>query len=268
MSKININRKIFKVFPEHSTLEGVTNVKLGIDPTGSRLHLGHWLGLRELRKLTSVKVNVSIVIGTLTGKLGDPSGRNEQRPILSDMVIENNADSIEETVRKLIPHADIVRNGNSTISVEQLFKVLSKFTVNKLMSRDEFKKRKEIGSHELFVPILQAIDSVLLDCDLEIGGNDQLFNFSITRDVQKHLGQKQQSCVLVPIIEGTDGRKMSKSFNNCIFVDDKPEVIRQKILMIPDEVAEEWIRLFDFDVSAKHPKERKEQLAKLIIEEL
>lgn len=244
-----------KIFPEHANVHNLVRTKFGIDPTFNRLHIGHLVPLAWLKK--QEKRDVTIVLGTITARLGDPSGQDTTRPILSKFQVEQNAEAIRKQVKRVLPFVRLVEQAE--LSATQLLEISSHFSVSKVMSRDGFKKRESIGLHELSVPILQAMDSVVLQTQLEVGGEDQLFNFQLTRDVQVLHNQKPEACLMFPIIRGTDGEKMSKSKDNCIWLDD-PQIGR-RILSISDEVMDEWFPLFCDDEPNQHPFERKKQLA-------
>lgn len=236
------------------------NIKFGIDPTSDKLHLGHLIPLLQAKKLWEEGHHVDIVLGTFTAQLGDPSGKDAMRPILPPEETEKNAISIIEQVARIFGNPDsshpgwdsikIHRNGDwfSKMSAVEMINILSKFTTTQLLSRDSFQKRIEdknpIGMHELVVPVLQGIDSVNLKTNIEIGGTDQLFNFGISRDMQRLNGQEPEICLLMPIINGTDGRKMSKSFGNCIFINDSPSDVFGKTMSISDELMREWVEVF------------------------
>ena len=256
-------------------------VKFGIDPTSDKLHLGHMRAIFEAKKLWEQGHHVDIVLGTFTAQLGDPSGKDTMRPILSADETEKNAESIIGQVARIFGNPDssdpkfkdiqIHRNGEwfGVMNVIMMTNILSKFTTTQLLSRDSFQKRMDeknpIGMHELIVPILQGYDSVHLDTDVEIGGTDQLFNFAITRDVQREKGRKPEACILMPILNGTDGRKMSKSFDNCIFINDAPNDVFGKTMSISDALMKEWWSIFIGDKLLmgidKHPMEMKKELA-------
>lgn len=259
--------------------------KFGVDPTSDKLHLGHLIPLLLLKKLWIEGHDVDIVLGTFTAQLGDPSGKDTMRPILTAEETERNTLSVidqlysvffsgfgEKTKGKLTMH----RNSTwfSEMSAIEMTNILSKFTTAQLLSRDSFQKRikdeNPIGMHELVVPILQGFDSVHLKSDVEIGGTDQLFNFSISRDMQRLHGQEPEKCILMPIINGTDGRKMSKSFGNCIFLTDTPKDVFGKAMSISDELMKEWWPILnDSEFPAeKHPMSLKKDLAWLITKEI
>lgn len=258
------------------------NIKFGIDPTSDKLHLGHLVPLLLLKKLWREGHNISIILGTFTAQLGDPSGKDTMRPILNSEDVEKNAKSIMEQIHRFFDNykektGSLVTIFRNHVWFEDMgsmgmLKLLSKFTTTQLLSRDSFQKRisekNPIGMHELTVPVLQGYDSVHVKADVEIGGNDQMFNFGITRDVQRLSGQTPEVCILMPIINGTDGRKMSKSFDNCIFFNDTPIDVFGKTMSISDELMEEWWSIFMSDKikfeeirKNNHPLQVKKELA-------
>lgn len=256
MMKIKAHKP--KVFPEHENPNNYRVIKFGIDPTFNRLHIGHLVPLAWLRR--QEKKDITIVLGTNTAQLGDPSGQEKTRPMLTREQVAGNAEIIAKQVRQILPVARIVKQ--QTFDSLEILRVASNFTVSKMMSRDGFQARTGVSLHELLVPILQAMDSVTLVTELEIGGEDQLFNFQLTREVQKTFGQEPEACLMFPIIRGSDGQKMSKSKGNCIWLDD-PQ-IEKRIMAIPDDVMDEWLPLFFEGEAPDHPKERKEFLAEII----
>jgi len=197
------------------------------------------------------------------------------RPVLSKDEVAKNGDSITEQVRRILKGNSewegwVFQENNNwfeKMSAVEMLSILYKFTTTQLLSRDSFQKRMEdknpIGMHELVVPILQGYDSVVLNTDVEIGGTDQLFNFGITRDMQRLHGQEPEVCILMPIINGTDGRKMSKSFDNCIFINDIPEDVFGKTMSISDKLMHEWLPVFieQSIASSMNPMVLKKKLA-------
>ena len=270
----------FTTFPEHinpfihGPKQGI--VKFGIDPTGPELHLGHLMPLRLVKKLKDTGSKIHIVLGTFTAQIGDATGRDTTRPILSEEDTRLNAASIVEQVRRILGDG-ITFHFNADwfndIKLPELMGIISKFSVQKLLSRDNFTNRMEnhtpIAMHELMGPILQGIDSFKLKAQIEVGGTDQLFNFVITREVQEMLGQTPETCILSPVINGLDGRKMSKSFGNCIFINDLTENVFGKAMSISDQTMREWLPLFfeDIDIE-KHPMVQKKELAFQITSEI
>jgi tyrosyl-tRNA synthetase len=266
---------MIEIFPQGSDTKSLNRVKFGIDPTFPKLHLGHLVPLRVVRKMQEQGKDVTIVLGTFTAQMGDPSGRDSTRPILSKKEVEENAEIILQQIKPILkPGFKVFRNGDlfNTMSVPRLMKIVSDFTVQQIVKRDAFANRMSkdipIGIHELIVPILQGTDSVKLKSEIEIGGTDQLFNFQIARRLQEINGQEPEVCILTPIINGTDGRKMSKSFGNCIFLDESPEEIFGKCMSISDEVMEEWIPLFQDENKEANPMVRKKKLAFDIVSQI
>ena len=272
------------IFPDTEKIDfsKKLKVKFGIDPTSDKLHLGHLIPLLFVKKLWDEGHHIDIVLGTFTAQLGDPSGKDTMRPILTPEETDVNANSIAEQVARIFGNPNsshpnfkniiIHRNGEwfGVMNAIMMTNILSKFTTTQLLSRDSFQKRMKennpIGMHELIVPILQGQDSVFLESDVEVGGTDQLFNFSISRDMQKLKGQEPEKCVLMPIINGTDGRKMSKSFDNCIFINDTPKDVFGKTMSISDELMKEWWPVLSDSEFPKeeHPMELKKDLAWLV----
>lgn len=269
---------MFQVFPENSDIAPCKRVKFGIDPTFPRLHLGHFVPLRLVKKMIKEGHKVTIVLGTFTAQLGDPSGRDTTRPILSWGEVEQNADLIIQQIIKVMGDQwqdfDIFKNGwvHNAMQLPQFLKLVSQFTLSHMTSRNAFAQRIEnnqsIALHELLVPICQGWDSVTLKTEVEIGGQDQLFNFQVARKLQEDEGMTPQTCILMPIIRGTDGRKMSKSLGNCIFIDESPKDMFGQIMSIPDDVMDEWFPLFSDAQPLEHPRDRKIQLAFTIVEQL
>lgn len=271
---------MFQVFPENADIAPSKRVKFGIDPTFPRLHLGHFVPLRLVKKMMAEGHKVTIVLGTFTAQLGDPSGRDTTRPILSAQEVEANAEEIRKQVEKILGEAfkdfDVFSNGwvHNSMTLPKFFRIASQFSLSHMTSRNAFAQRIEnnhsIAIHELLVPICQGWDSVHLKTEIEIGGQDQLFNFQIARQMQESEGMKPQACIMMPIIRGTDGRKMSKSLGNCIFVNENPQDMFGKVMSIPDDVMEEWFPLFvDFTTDDKiHPMDKKKILAVEIVTQL
>ncbi|MEK6829509.1 MAG: tyrosine--tRNA ligase [Nanoarchaeota archaeon] len=266
---------ITEIFPEGSDINGLKKVKFGIDPTFPRLHLGHLVPLRVVKKLQEQGKDITIVLGTFTAQMGDPSGRDQTRPILSAEEVEKNAEKILMQVRGILnPGFKVFKNGDvfNKMTVPELMKIVSDFTIQQMTHRNAFSKRIEsntpIAIHELIVPILQGTDSVKLESEIEIGGTDQLFNFQVTRKLQEINGQKPEICILAPIINGTNGIKMSKSLGNCIFLDEDPTDVFGKCMSVSDDVMNEWIPLLTDENKESNPMSRKKKMAFDIVEQL
>lgn len=266
----------FTTFPENiNPFLKKGRVKLGIDPTGPELHLGHLLPLKLIKQFMDNGCEAHIVLGTFTAQIGDATGRDSTRPILSSDETLKNANNILAQVHRVLgDNVKIHFNSDwlSNIPMSEMMQLISNFSVQKLLDRDNFAKRMEknipIAMHELMGPILQGIDSFVLKANIEVGGTDQLFNFAISREIQTIKGQESEICVFSPVINGLDGRKMSKSFGNCIFLNDTPKNVFGKAMSISDEVMRQWQPVFFDIVEEKHPMEQKKDLAHKITSDI
>ena len=221
-------------------------IKLGIDPTGSDLHIGHAVPLRKLRQFQDLGHQAILLIGDYTATIGDPSGRNETRPILTKKnVKENEKTYIEQAARILDMDKVEVRHNSEWYGQPDftnfLMELTSKITVARVLERDDFQKRLKSGSdiqmQEIMYPLLQGYDSVALKADVELGGTDQKFNLLMGRKLQKKYEQPEQDILTSPLLEGTDGhKKMSKTYNNYIGLLDAPEDMFGKCMSIPDDL--------------------------------
>src|SRR5207248_737206 len=228
-------------------------VKFGIDPTAPDIHLGHAVVLRKLRDFQDAGHTVVLIIGDHTARVGDPSGRVTQRPMLSGEEIERNAATFQEQAGKILDSAperlQVRRNGEwLEMGTAELLRLLGTTTAAQLLERDDFAKRmaahESISMLELLYPLLQGYDSVAVEADVELGGTDQQFNLLLGRDIQRAYGQPGQAIMTMPILVGIDGqRKMSKSLGNQIGITDSPEQIYGRTMAIPDEAIEEYRRL-------------------------
>jgi tyrosyl-tRNA synthetase len=226
-------------------------VKLGIDPTAPDIHLGHVVVLTKLAQFQRAGHTVVLIIGDYTARVGDPSGRDTQRPVLSGEEIDANAKTFTEQAFKLLdPDRTEVRfNGEwLDMPVAELFGLSAKVTVAQLLAREDFRKRmteeRPLSVLELLYPVLQGYDSVAIESDVEIGGTDQKFNLLLGRDVQQAYGQPGQSVMTLPILPGLDGeRRMSKSLGNYVGVTDPPEEMFGKLMSIPDAVMPTYYEL-------------------------
>lgn len=247
-------------------------VKLGIDPTASDIHLGHVVVLEKLRQFQAAGHTAVVIIGDYTARVGDPSGRSALRPELSGAEIEANAATFQEQAFKVLdPERTEVRFNSEWLEMPsaELFALARRFTVARLIERDDFSRRmaaaEPISVLELLYPILQGYDSVAIEADLELGGTDQKFNLLFGRDVQTSFGQRPQLVLTMPILPGTDGvKKMSKSLGNQIGVTEPPAEIFGKVMSIPDSVLSEyWELLLGEPVDAAiGPMAAKEELAR------
>jgi tyrosyl-tRNA synthetase len=219
-------------------------VKLGIDPTAPDIHLGHTVVLRKLREFQDRGHTVVLIVGDYTARVGDPSGRSAERPVLPPEQIDANAETFKEQAFRILDadRTEVRFNGEwLDMEMEQLFGLARTSTVAQLLERDDFAKRYAAGEPisilELLYPLLQGYDSVAVDADVEIGGTDQKFNLLLGRDIQQAYGKKPQSILTTPILPGTDGvRRMSKSLGNYVGVTEPPEEIFGKLMRVPDDV--------------------------------
>ncbi|HEX3274206.1 MAG TPA: tyrosine--tRNA ligase, partial [Gemmatimonadales bacterium] len=251
-------------------------VKLGVDPTSPDIHLGHAVVLTKLRAFQDAGHQVVLIIGDFTARVGDPSGRSKQRPVLSDEEIAANAETYQRQAFKVLdPERTEVRFNSEWLRMqpEELFGLLGHTTVARLLERDDFQKRMQAGSPisalELLYPLLQGYDSVAVSADVEIGGTDQKFNLLFGRDVQSAYGQKPQSILTMPILPGTDGeQKMSKSLGNYVGVTDPPEEMFGRVMRIPDQLLPSYYRLVlgDEPPAGAAPNDAKRELARRIVE--
>jgi tyrosyl-tRNA synthetase len=234
-------------------------VKFGVDPTGSELHLGHAVVLHKMQAFVEAGHDVTLLIGDFTALIGDPSGRNDARPHLTREAIAENMRTYTEQAGKILDLERIAVRYNSEwltkLDLADLIRLLSQTTVAQMLSREDFRNRytqeTPIALHEFLYPVAQAYDSVALTCDVELGGDDQLFNFLLARTYQTNAGQPAQICMTLPILEGTDGKmRMGKSKGNYIGLTESPHEQFGKTMRIPDELITRWMRLADFQSQA------------------
>jgi len=251
-------------------------VKLGIDPTAPDIHLGHVVVLNKLRAFQDAGHLVVLIIGDFTARVGDPSGRSAERPVLTAAEIEANARTFQEQAFKVLdPERTEVRRNSEWLDMpsEAFFDLVRRFTVARLLEREDFARRMEAGQPisalELLYPVLQGYDSVAVRADVELGGTDQKFNLLFARDVQQSFGQPPQSIMTMPILPGTDGvQRMSKSLGNYVGVTDPPEEMFGKLMSIPDQAMAEYFTLLlgERPDPAVHPAEAKRSLARRLVE--
>lgn len=265
-------------------------VKLGLDPTSPDIHLGHTVVLNKLRQFQNLGHKAVLIIGDYTARIGDPSGRSVLRPQLSAELIDKNAKTYMKQAFKILDpqKTEVVKNSKwlKTLKFEDVLNLTSKFTVARMLERDDFKKRFKgntpIAIMEFLYPVMQAYDSVAIKSDVELGGTDQRFNLLMGRELQKEFSQRPQIAITMPILVGTDGiEKMSKSLGNYIGVDEPPQEIFGKVMSIPDSIMIDYYRLLTTLDSNKireiedgikkqklNPSVAKRKLAKIIIENL
>jgi tyrosyl-tRNA synthetase len=267
-------RGVNEIIDEKSLKErmakGKLRIKYGVDPTKPDIHLGHAVVLWKLKKLQDMGHIIIFLIGDYTTKIGDPSGRNSTRPVLSDEEIKTNAKTYLDQVGNIldITKTEIRYNSEwfNKMNFSEILQLAGKFTVAQIIERDDFAKRLKEGSdislHEILYPLMQAQDSVELKADVEIGGSDQKFNILAGRDLQKKVGQTPQEVIFVDLLVGTDGNiKMSKSVGNYISITDLPNEMFGKIMSIPDELIIPYFELCTL-LSNNEIGEIKEQLNK------
>ena len=265
-------------------------VKLGLDPTSPDIHLGHTVVLNKLRQFQDLGHRAILIIGDYTARIGDPSGRSILRPKLSAEDIDRNAKTYMKQAFKILDpgKTEVIKNSNwlKSLRFEDVLNLTSKFTVARMLERDDFKKRFKsntpIAIMEFLYPIMQAYDSIAIEADVELGGTDQRFNLLMGRELQKEFSQKPQIAITMPILVGTDGiEKMSKSLGNYIGVDESPQEIFGKVMSIPDNIMMDYFRLVttldseeirEIEDNIKkeklNPSIAKRKLAKIMIENL
>jgi tyrosyl-tRNA synthetase len=256
-----LSRGVAQILPAKDSLASLMTKKkirlyLGIDPTGNQLHLGHAVVLRKLNQFATAGHDVILLIGNGTVRIGDPTGRDSTRPVLTDAEIESNFETWKEQASKILDFSKIriMRNGDwlDKLTYTDIVKLMAQTTVQQLIERDMFqdriKKELPIFGHEIMYPLLQGFDSVAMDVDLELGGTDQTFNMMMGRHLQKIYNNHEKWVLTTPIINGTDGRKMSKSFGNFVSLTENPNDMFGKLMSITDDLIIEYFTLLT-DVS-------------------
>lgn len=227
-------------------------IKLGADPSRPDLHLGHTVVLKALKSFQDMGHEVVFVIGDYTAMIGDPTGKNKTRPALTYEQAHSAGESYFKQVTKILDpeKTRIVFNSDwlAKLNLKDVLSLASKYTVARLLERDDFKNRYEnnlpLSMHEMFYPLMQGYDSVALNADIEIGGTDQTFNLLVGRELQKNYEQDPQVVITFPLLVGLDGKeKMSKSLGNYIGIDEAPEVMYEKAMKIPDDVLFDYFKL-------------------------
>ena len=286
-----IKRGVDEILPEEDLIEKLKSgktltIKAGFDPTAPDLHLGHTVLINKLRTFQQLGHKVVFLIGDFTGLIGDPTGKNVTRKPLSKEQVLENAKTYQEQVFKILDEEKTEIRFNSEwmdgLGAAGMIKLAASQTVARMLERDDFKKRynngQPIAIHEFLYPLVQGWDSVALESDVELGGTDQRFNLLMGRELQKEQGQKQQSIVMVPLLEGLDGvQKMSKSLNNYIGITDTPNEMFGKVMSISDDLMWRFYDLLSFRpleeiaelktrvANGENPRDIKIMLAKEII---
>ena len=265
-------------------------VKYGVDPSRPDIHLGHYVCFRKLREFQELGHHVVVIVGDWTARIGDPSGRSSQRTMLSEEEVRANAQTYLDQFFKVVDVSRTEITWQSRwfdrFTLADVIHLTAKYTVAKMLDRDDFARRYAEGSPiaitELLYPLLQAYDSVAIQADVEIGGTDQTFNLLVGRDIQREYGQEPQDILTVPLLVGTDGTlKMSKSYGNYIGVTEPPEEMFGKLMSIPDHLIGDYLRLLT-DIPEEridawlagmergeiNPRDVKEQLALTVVRDL
>ncbi|MEH2280749.1 MAG: tyrosine--tRNA ligase [Nostoc sp.] len=289
-----LHRGVVEVFPQSvdvnsESLERLlltTNrplrVKLGIDPTGTDIHLGHSIPVRKLRGFQDAGHTAVLIIGDFTARIGDPTGKSEVRRQLTEADVAQNAQTYLDQVRPILdfdtPGRLEVRYNSewlSKLNLEKILELLSTMTVGQMLAKegfaDRYKKENPIFIHEFLYPLMQGFDSVAVEADVELGGTDQKFNIAVGRDLQRHFGQKPQFGMLLPILIGTDGvQKMSKSLGNYIGLSEHPGEKYQKLQGVPDHLLSQYFELLTdlpLDKLPENPRDRQTLLASEVVKQ-
>ncbi|MFH1714238.1 MAG: tyrosine--tRNA ligase [Candidatus Nealsonbacteria bacterium] len=269
-----LSDRVEQVLPSKAELKKLMSKKkirlyLGVDPTGNRLHLGHTIPLRKIQEFADLGHEAILVIGTGTVLAGDPSQRDSSRELISERKIKDNIRTWKNQAGKIVNFSKVKIKYNGDwllkLGLKDIVKIASNISAVKLIQRDMFQRRISSGStvwmHEVLYPLLQGYDSVFLDVDLEVGGNDQVFNMLIGRELQQKIKKREKFVLTGPMILGTDGKIMSKSSGNCVWLSDSPKNKFGKIMSIPDNLIISYFQLLT-DTPALKIKEYKEKMDK------
>src|SRR5260221_4331147 len=264
------------------------NIYLGIDPTATRIHIGHAVPLRKLQALAQLGHNVKFLIGDFTALIGDTSDKDTERPVLTAEQIQENFQTYKKQAEKIVDFSKVSVVMNSEwlkkLSFEDIVKLCQHFSVGDFVGRELIRKRlqdnKRVGLHELLYPVLQGYDSYHMDTDIQIGGTDQTFNMQAGRVLQKDLRGQESFVLATEFLIGTDGRKMSKSWGNAIWLEDSPEDMYGKVMAIEDSIIAQYFLLGTHVSTEKvveiekrlesneNPRDLKRELAHEIVKEL
>lgn len=278
-----LKRGVDEIISEKELVEKLSRgkplkIKFGVDPTSPDLHLGHTVALNKLKTFQNLGHKVIFIIGDFTAKIGDPSGRSDLRPMLDEKEILKNSKTYIDQVFNILDKdkTEVAYNSHwlYPLGVDGLLKLTRQATVSRMLERDDFSKRfksrQPISILEFIYPLLQGYDSVVINADVELGGTDQKFNLLMGRQLQKDAGQEPQVIITMPILEGTDGvRKMSKTYGNCIALNDPPKEMFGKIMSVSDEIMYKYYELLTEEdmtvIRSMHPRDAKENLAVIIV---
>jgi len=262
-------------------------VKAGFDPTAPDLHLGHTVLINKLKHFQDLGHRVIFLIGDFTGMIGDPSGKNKTRPTLKSEDIKENAKTYKKQIFKILDpnKTEVLFNSSwcNKLGAEGIIKLAANYNLARMLEREDFntryKNNQSIAIHEFLYPLIQAYDSIALEADVELGGTDQKFNLLVGREMQRAFDQEPQAVITVPILEGLDGvKKMSKSLDNYVGIDEAPDEMFGKIMSISDDLMWRWFNLLSFrsnkeisdlkkeQKAGKNPRDIKILLAKELIE--
>lgn len=282
MDKVNeaLTRGVQEVLPNKKGLTDLIGKKkirvyLGIDPTGTNLHLGHTVPLRKLQQFADLGHEVILLFGTGTVLVGDPSQRDSARKLINQAEIDKNIKTWKKQAASILDFKKIKIKQNGDwllkLTLKDIVKIASKISAIQLFKRDMFQKRLARGDtvwyHETIYPLLQGYDSVVMDVDLEIGGTDQVFNMLIGRELQRKMNKREKFVLTVPMIAGLDGKQMSKTSNNCVWLTDSPNEMFGKLMSIADKQIKPYRELLTDLAAAKidNPLKAKKELAKEIV---
>ncbi|PLZ96681.1 tyrosine--tRNA ligase [Fischerella thermalis CCMEE 5268] len=289
-----LHRGVVEIFPQPTdsdseseslekrlaTTDRPLRIKLGIDPTGADIHLGHSIPVRKLRAFQDAGHTAVLIIGDFTARIGDPTGKSDVRRQLTQQEVEANAQTYLDQVRPILdfdtPGRLEVRYNSewlSKLDLGKILELLSTMTVGQMLAKEGFaeryKKENPIFLHEFLYPLMQGFDSVAVEADVELGGTDQKFNIAVGRDLQRHFGQKPQFGLLLPLLLGTDGvQKMSKSLGNYVGLREHPSQKYQKLQGIPDHLLKDYFELLTdlpLDKLPENPRDRQKLLAQEIV---
>lgn len=289
-----LTRGVANIIPNKGALEEALNsvkklnVYLGIDPTATQIHLGHAVPLRKLKELSELGHNVTFLIGDFTALIGDTSDKDSERPVLTKKQIEENFETYKEQAKKIVDFSKVKVRHNSEwlkkLDFEEIIKLCQHFSFGDFASRELVRKRLQSGSkvglHEALYPVMQGYDSYFMDTDLQLGGTDQTFNMQAGRVLQKDLRNKESFIMANVFLTGTDGRKMSKSWGNAIWLTDSPEEMFGKVMSLSDNLIVEYFtlatntpmqRIDEIEKklkSGENPMVIKKELANVIVSEL
>jgi tyrosyl-tRNA synthetase len=294
--KINdiLTRGVANIIPNRESLESLfatgkkLNIYMGIDPTSTRIHIGHAVMLRKLNALAVLGHNVTFLIGDFTALIGDTSDKESERPAITSEQIKENFANYKKLASKVLDFSKIkvVYNSEwlSELNFVDIVKLTQRFSAGDFFNRELIKKRlnegKRVGLHEVLYPVMQGYDSFVLDTDLQLGGTDQTFNMQAGRLLQKEMRQKESYVMTGEFLEGTDGRKMSKTWNNAIWLDDEPNEVFGKVMSLRDELIISYFELATSAISdeisqikqrlesGENPMVLKKELASRLVSEL